>query len=218
MSRAIVWMTLGTAVVAGIALASCKGKSEQAATVPVASAPSPETVVHKAKFSSPAAKAWLASKDSMIEVHHAGANLGWSNTVGKKRRIVEAGCTDELNQPTHCHLEVSENSPGKYEPERYFTVTNGSRAKTYNIEINTIGNTSERMTCTDVEEVSGNDQAVTGTCDIYPAQDALGTKHSFCAHTEEGEQGAGLEIWYRFTHEPCTESSGEIHNGTGHTE
>lgn len=225
MNRAKVWMAVGTAAVTGIVLASCSGESkdQQPAAPPVAAVPSPETVVLRANFSSPTELAWVNSVDSMIDTRHAGANLAWSNVVGKKFRIVKLGCTDKAGKPIPCHLEVFENTPGQYEPERTFEVTPGSRANTYNIDVRTAaglpGEQTELMICKDVEERSGNDQAIKGECDVYPVRldEKLNPKHSFCAHTENDENGK-LGIWFKFTHDDCTQTSGTIHNGNGHAE
>jgi hypothetical protein len=229
MNRTRKWTVVFAGTSAGILLTACTGetpKSEIVAPPPAAVVPASDTVIYTEPFSSPSGQAWLNSRYSMSEYFKDDDELAWKNVANDPNdpedsyRIIESGCTNTYGLPTHCHLKVIEVTPGDSKPIRTLKVAPGSKAKTYNIEIRTQGENeqTELMTCKDVKEVGGNDQRIEGDCDIYPVRldDKLNPAHKFCAHTER-DLNKEVVIWFEYGHGACSETSGPIHNGTGHT-
>jgi hypothetical protein len=218
-------MTVAAGAAVGILLTACPGETaKQEGEPPETTSPKPDTVVHESYFSSARGRAWIASPNSMYDIKHPAADLdlSWSNAAeddddGTIYNIVEAACTDESGKPEHCHLEVLIDSGGLSTPERTFQVKKGTAHKTYDIEIKTTNDDTHFMICKGVAENPQNDQAVKGSCDVYPVKYGdLNPTHSFCAHTEEDD--GKLSITYRFTHKDCDQDSGNIHNGNGHAD
>jgi hypothetical protein len=228
MNRTREWAAVLVGAAAGILLTSCKGETEKSADStrpPATVVPASDTVVYREPFSSPAGQEWLKSRYDM-STHFDDADLAWKNVVNNPKdpkdvyRIIESGCTNMYGEPIHCHLKVVEVSAGNSEPIRTLTVTPGSKAKAYDINIRTQGDNeqTEFMICKDVEEVNGNDQRIKGACEIYPVrlEDNLDPAHEFCAHTER-DLNKEVVIWFEYGHKTCSDTSGPIHNGTGHT-
>jgi hypothetical protein len=221
MNRARDWTAALVGAATGILLISCKGKSEksEAGTPPPATlVPAPEAVVYTEPFSSPEGQAWLNSRYRM-DTHFANdPELAWENVAseeGNEYPVARLGCTNQYGKPDHCHLLVINSTP-----TRLLSVTPGSKAKAYDINLITEGENPKKayMSCKDVEEVGGNDQRVAGDCKIFPPrpEDNMDPSHAFCAHTERDNDNK-VVIWFEFGHGACSLTSGPIHNGTGHT-